>query len=86
MNAGNDPAKYGIPIEGVRQLLEEALNISSVSVGFMTIAPYAPNNNEVSRKCFAKLRELRDNLSQSYGMELRELSMGMSGDLKEAIA
>ena len=87
VNAGNDPAKYGIPIEGVRQLLEEALNISSVSVeGFMTIAPYAPNNNEVSRKCFAKLRELRDNLSQSYGMELRELSMGMSGDLKEAIS
>lgn len=87
VNAGNDPAKYGIPIEEARQLLEEALGISSISVkGFMTIAPYAPNNNEVSRQCFSKLRELRDNLAQSYGMKFRELSMGMSGDLKEAIS
>ena len=28
VNAGNDPAKYGIPIEEARQLLEEALGIS----------------------------------------------------------
>ena len=52
----------------------------------MTIAPYAPNNNEVSRNVSLKLRELRDNLAQSYGMKFGELSMGMSGDLKEAIS
>lgn len=87
VNAGNDPAKYGISIEEARQLLEEALGISSISVeGFMTIAPYAPNNNEVSRQCFSKLRELRDNLAHTYGMKFGELSMGMSGDLKEAIS
>jgi hypothetical protein len=40
----------------------------------------------VAARAFAGLRELRDRLAGQFGVPLRELSMGMSGDLAEAIA
>ncbi len=87
VNAGKDPAKFGISIDEVPEVLEKALNLSSLRVdGFMTIAPYAPDNNKVARDCFASLRQLRDRMSEIYNETFQELSMGMSGDLNEAIA
>ena len=40
---------------------------------------------ELARPYFAKLRELRDRLNESHGLNLTELSMGMSGDFEAAI-
>ncbi len=51
----------------------------------MTIAPLA-GGADAARRTFARLREIRDQLAPSAGAGLRELSMGMSGDLDEAIA
>ena len=53
--------------------------------GLMTIAPYAPDDPSVAQNCFQKLADLRDKLCQKHGIKLPELSMGMSGDLEEAI-
>ena len=87
VNAGKDPAKFGILIDEVPEVLEKALNLSSLRVdGFMTIAPYAPDNNKVARDCFASLCQLRDRMSEIYNETFQELSMGMSRDLNEAIA
>ncbi|MAH26319.1 MAG: YggS family pyridoxal phosphate-dependent enzyme [Opitutae bacterium] len=87
VNAGEDPAKFGISIEEVTEVLGKALNLSSLRVdGFMTIAPYDPDNNQTARDCFANLRKLRDAMSEIYNMTFKDLSMGMSGDLNEAIA
>ena len=87
VNAGEDPAKFGISIEEVTEVLGKALNLSSLRVdGFMTIAPYAPDNNQVAKDCFANLHQLRERMSEIYNETLHELSMGMSGDLNEAIA
>ena len=41
---------------------------------------------EQARAQFAAVRELRDSLEQRYQISLPELSMGMSGDFREAIA
>ena len=87
VNAGEDPAKFGISIEEVTEVLGKALNLSSLRVdGFMTIAPYAPKNNKIARDCFANLCRLRDTMSEECKMTFKDLSMGMSGDLNEAIA
>lgn len=87
INAGNDPAKHGISIENTPQILEKALNIPSLKVnGFMTIAPYDPEDKNTARKTFENLRNLRDKMRSTFGHPLNELSMGMSGDLTEAIA
>ena len=51
----------------------------------MTIAPFAEGDTKVASKC-CKTEVLKDRLELKTGVELPELSMGMSGDLKEAIA
>ena len=86
VNTGKDPAKYGFSIEEAPSALDEILGSSHLHVdGLMTIAPYAPGAPSVARDCFQKLADLRDKICHSHGIKLTELSMGMSGDLKEAI-
>jgi uncharacterized pyridoxal phosphate-containing UPF0001 family protein len=53
--------------------------------GLMTIAPLAPENPDVARRCFARLRETRDDLAKQFGVPLAELSMGMTDDLEAAV-
>lgn len=87
INSGNDPAKFGFKVEEASAALDEVLGSSHLSVdGLMTIAPFVPNDLSVARDAFVKLADLRDELSQRHGAELKELSMGMSDDLAEAIA
>lgn len=87
VNAGKDPAKYGVSMDDTESILTHALSLSSLKVGgFMTIAPYDPENKSVARTCFANLRCLRDRMVERFGFTFSELSMGMSGDLDEAIA
>jgi hypothetical protein len=50
----------------------------------MTIAPFG--EPAAARQCFRSLRELRDRLQSELGLELAELSMGMSDDFEAAIA
>jgi len=85
INAGRDPAKFGVEIEDAPKLLECALSLKNISVdGLMTIAPL-DSDLDVASKCFANLRKLRDNLEKDFSVKLPELSMGMSSDLERAI-
>lgn len=86
VNAGRDPAKYGVSCEETPDLLEVALGCHHLQVdGLMTIAPLA-EDPEVARACFRRLRETRDRLVETMGHPLPELSMGMTDDLEAAIA
>lgn len=86
INAGHDPAKFGADMDAAPALLETALGLPHLQVeGLMTIAPL-DDDPSVARRTFANLRELRDRLEASHGVKLPELSMGMSGDMAEAIA
>ena len=85
INAGNDPAKFGADIQDAPILAEAALKCEHLKVeGLMTIAPL-DSNLDTASKCFCKLREIRDLLEREFSVKLRELSMGMSGDLERAI-
>jgi len=86
INAGRDPAKFGAEIEDAPRLLEAALACKFLRVeGLMTIAPLS-DDPSVAQHTFATLRELRDSYAAQFGVPLRELSMGMTGDLAAAIA
>jgi PLP dependent protein len=86
INAGRDPAKSGADPEDAARLLDHARAQAHLRIdGLMTIAPLS-ENPAVAERTFAALRELRDRLASASGVPLRELSMGMSGDLEAAIA
>lgn len=86
INAGNDPAKFGAEPADAPRLLEIALALPHLQVdGLMTIAPLS-DDPTVARRTFANLRIIRNELATRFGAPLRELSMGMSGDLDLAIA
>ncbi len=89
-NAGNDPAKFGAETAEAPRLLEVALACPHLVVeGLMTIAPLGSTpagTADLARRTFANLRILRDDFAARTGVPLRELSMGMTGDLREAIA
>jgi hypothetical protein len=86
VNAGADPAKFGADPADAPSLLEAALTLPSLRVdGLMAIAPLS-RDPSVARRCFENLRGIRDRLAAQSGTSLSVLSMGMSGDMGEAIA
>lgn len=86
INAGNDPAKFGAEPADAPRLLEHALSRPALRVdGLMTIAPLS-DDPAVAQRTFSNLRTLRDQFAAQFGTPLRELSMGMSGDMAHAIA
>ncbi|MCC6414422.1 MAG: YggS family pyridoxal phosphate-dependent enzyme [Opitutaceae bacterium] len=86
INAGRDPAKFGAEPADAAALLETALGLPSLRVdGLMTIAPLS-DDPDTARRTFENLRAIRDDLAARFGAPLRELSMGMSGDMDAAIA
>ena len=76
--SGCDPAQAGDVASAIAGLPELRLQ------GLMTMAPFT-NDEGVQRRAFAGLRELRDRLGTA-GPLLPELSMGMSGDYRAAVA
>ena len=90
INAGNDPAKFGAEPADAPRLLETALAEKYLRVeGLMTIAPLGATPAETAEhahRTFTNLRTLRDDLAARFGTPLRELSMGMTGDLALAVA
>ena len=90
INAGRDPAKFGAELEDAPRLLELALTKKNLRLdGLMTIAPLGATPAEAAdhaQRTFSQLRALRDDLAARFQIPLRELSMGMSGDLAPAIA
>lgn len=86
INVSGEPSKYGLEPAEVSGLVEEALSLEHVELkGFMTMAPLDADTAAL-RRIFAKLRQLRDEQQEKLGIVLPELSMGMSGDYREAIA
>ena len=90
INAGDDPAKFGADLAAAPRLVEIALAKKHLRVdGLMTIAPLGATPAETAAhatRTFTNLRTLRDDLAARLGTPLRELSMGMTGDLPLAIA
>ncbi|MCX6956353.1 MAG: YggS family pyridoxal phosphate-dependent enzyme [Verrucomicrobia bacterium] len=90
INAGDDPAKFGADLADAPRLVEAALARKHLRVdGLMTIAPLGTTPEETAAhatRTFNNLRTLRDELAARLGTPLRELSMGMTNDLRLAVA
>ena len=84
VNCSREAAKGGFSPEALPALGDRLAAQPGVEVrGLMTMAAYS-DNPEDARPAFAELRRLRDELRTRTGLELPELSMGMSGDFEVA--
>ncbi|PLV60115.1 YggS family pyridoxal phosphate-dependent enzyme [Thermotoga sp. KOL6] len=88
VNVFGEKTKAGLLLQEVEGFLKMCETFKQIEVlGFMTMAPYVENPEEV-RWGFRILKELRDELSKKYNsnnVKLKELSMGMSNDFEVAI-
>lgn len=88
VNTSGEASKYGLPPERTGTFLRELQVFNALRVrGLMTLAVFSNDTKRV-RKCFTRLRTLRDQLRQDAPatVTLDELSMGMSGDFELAVA
>lgn len=84
-----EESKSGFTSEADLRLCLEALADNQfphvIPAGFMTMAPFT-DDEKLVRKSFVTLRELSEKLQAEYKQfEMKELSMGMSGDFEIAI-
>jgi len=88
VNVGEDPAKSGCRLSDAEGLVSYAVGTPGVRVrGLMTVPPLPPDGSgqeDFTRLLFRRLREIRDRVRQDHP-DVKELSMGMSGDLESAV-
>jgi pyridoxal phosphate enzyme (YggS family) len=87
VNTSGEASKFGLPPEDAEAFVRHLPGFTHLRVrGLMTLAVFSADDARV-RRCFIRLRELRERLRQAApdGISLDELSMGMSGDFETAI-
>jgi len=85
VNVSREPAKHGWPPEALLDQAETIARCGHLPIrGLMTIAAFGSTPDQARRE-FAELRELREPFQAKSGLELPELSMGMTNDFEAAI-
>jgi pyridoxal phosphate enzyme (YggS family) len=87
VNVSGEATKSGTTEEGALQVVRECALLPNIRVrGLMTMPPFF-DDPDAARPFFAELRRLSESISAQRiaGVEMRELSMGMSGDFETAI-
>lgn len=87
VNIAQEETKFGTSREEAIRLVEEAAKLPNIHIcGLMTIAPYV-ENPEDNRKYFKQIKELAVDIKEKNidNVDMRILSMGMTGDYEVAI-
>lgn len=87
VNVSGEESKHGLPPEELEAFAASLSDMPHIKVvGLMTMAPY-DLEGEAARPVFRGLRQLRDSLNEKHILpyEIKELSMGMSGDFEVAV-
>ena len=86
VNWTGEESKSGIHgADEALRLAERTLSCKNLNLrGLMTMAEFDATEARL-RETFSGVRELRDRMERELGLTLPELSMGMSGDFREAI-
>ena len=87
VNIAGEETKFGTDREEAIALVEAAAKLPNIHIcGLMTIAPFV-ENPEDNRKYFQKIRQLSVDIKEKNidNVDMRILSMGMTGDYEVAI-
>jgi len=88
VNASGEESKFGVIPDDLEPLLEAVSGFDRLAIrGLMTIAPY-DSRERIVRPAFVRLRRLLEEAREwdIPGVEMSELSMGMSDDFEWAVA
>ena len=85
VNVTGEESKFGVTPNEAPELADTISRMPNVDLaGLMTMPPFVDDAEEV-RSVFRELRELRDRIRQTNGIELPNLSMGMTQDYEVAV-
>lgn len=85
VNVSGEAQKSGCEPHAALEVTQRVAELPALDLrGLMTMAPYV-DDESIQRRTFAELRRVREQLD-SAGLRLPELSMGMSGDYRAAVA
>ena len=87
VNLAAEATKGGVRLEEVRALIGQVAGLDHLRIrGLMTMPPYFDDPGR-ARPYFRRLRELSEEIAALglSGVEMTELSMGMSGDFEAAV-
>ncbi len=87
VNLGEEESKSGTDEAALQDLVRQIAQLPHVRIrGLMALPPYLDDPEEV-RPFFRRLRQLADGIAalKLAGVEMRELSMGMSHDFEAAV-
>ncbi|MDR6487311.1 pyridoxal phosphate enzyme (YggS family) [Chryseobacterium vietnamense] len=87
VNTSNEESKFGVDPGEAIELTRKISNYTTLKIkGLMTIGLFGAETDKV-RACFKILKKIQQDIITENipGVEMKELSMGMSGDLETAI-
>lgn len=85
VNNANEEQKFGFSKEEIFKNFKDLKTLRGLEiVGLMNMAPLGAKK-EMLKKLFNEVVGIRDELEKKFDCELKEISMGMSGDYKEAV-
>ncbi len=84
VNISNEDNKSGVALEQLDALVEQVSQLPNLVLCGLMCIPAVGQTEAIQRHAFNKMAAARDRLNRSYP-NLKQLSMGMSGDLKSAI-
>lgn len=87
VNTSNEESKFGVNPDQAIEITRKISNYSTLKIkGLMTIGLFSAETDKV-RACFKILKNLQQDIIRENipNVEMKELSMGMSGDLETAI-
>ena len=85
VNTSGESTKSGIMPEETPEFIKNLFSFNNLKLlGLMTIGPFTGNEDEI-RNSFRLLKELLNDSNKKLGIDMKELSMGMSDDYHIAI-
>lgn len=87
VNTSAEESKFGISPQGAIEFTKQVAELNCLQIkGLMTIGLFSAETEKV-RQCFKLLHSLKIEIAKLNlsGVQMKELSMGMSGDLETAI-
>ncbi|WZL74766.1 YggS family pyridoxal phosphate-dependent enzyme [Clostridiaceae bacterium 35-E11] len=87
VNVAQEDTKFGLNCNEVNDFIDQVQEMENIKIsGFMTIAPYVENPEDV-RQYFKRLKSMFEEVKSKKmrGVEMKYLSMGMTNDFQIAI-